>query len=453
MTISKHLKSDSTGNSLSVSNSSTAAKARIKVLLIAERANPEYTSIPLTGWCHSRAVADLADVHVVTQHWNGPAFLRTGFSDFTGINTSIVHEPMKLLIAALRGGKGKGWTVETALSALEYYYFEMMVWRRFGKRIKAGEFDIVHRLIPSTPTAASLIASKCKKAGVPFVIGPMTGGLPWPEAFSEVRRKEKEWLSNIREIYRYMPGYQSTRADAAAIMIGSQSNMTQVEECYRDKCVYIPSNAIDVERFHRQRQPSSTLPLKAIFIGRLVPYKGADMLIEAAMPLLKAGQMTLEIIGDGPERQTLAKQIQAADLTNAVELVGQLPQTELQGRLVKADIFTFPSIREFGGAVVIEAMAIGVVPVVVDYGGPAEMVTDSTGFKVPMGPREQIIADVRRVLEDLASRPEQIDRLSRQARQRVLDKFTWEVKAEQTVDVYRWVLEKDFLKPSYDYAS
>ncbi len=427
--------------------------SKIKVLLIAERANPEYTSIPLTGWCHSRAVADLADVHVVTQHWNGPAFLRAGFSDFTGINTSIVHEPMKLLIAALRGGKGKGWTVDTALSALEYYYFEMMLWRKFGSRIKSGEFDIVHRLIPSTPTAASLIASKCKKAGVPFVIGPITGGLPWPEEFRAVKRKEKEWLSNIREIYRYMPGYKSTRENAAAIMVGSQSNMTQVEPRYQDKCVYIPSNAIDIERFHRQRQPSSQLPLKAVFIGRLVPYKGADMLIEAAAPLLKSGQMTLEIIGDGPEREALERQIQAAGLTEAVEMVGQLPQTELQDRLVKADVFTFPSIREFGGAVVIEAMAIGVVPVVVDYGGPAEMVTESTGFKVPIGARSQIVADVRKVLEELVRNPEQIDRLGKNARQRVLDKFTWEVKAEQTVEVYRWVVEENFSKPEYDYVS
>ena len=429
-----------------------------RVLLIAERANPEYTSIPLRGWCHGRAIADLTDAHIVTQHWNGPAYLRTGFTNFTGINTSLVHEPMKLVIAALRGGKGKGWTMDTALSALEYYYFEWKVWQRFGKRIKAGEFDIVHRLIPSSPTVPSIIAARCKKAGVPFVLGPINGGLPWPKEFESARRQEKEWLSYIRDIYRLMPGYKSTREQAAAIMVGSQATLEKVADAYRPKCVYFPANAVDTQRFQQQRQPGEqhNRPIKLIFVGRLVPYKGADMLIEAAADLLRAGKVTLEIIGDGPQREALEQQIHRENLSGSVTLVGKVPHKQLQDRLAKADVFAFPSIREFGGAVVLEAMAIGLMPIVVNYGGPGEMVTPSTGYKVPLGDRQHIISGFRKVLNDVVTYPGQVDALGENARARILSKFTWQERAKQTLEVYRWALSKDteqaLPKPYYDYT-
>lgn len=439
-----------------------SATKRPRVLLIAERANPEYTSIPLRGWCHGRAIAEVADVHIVTQHWNGPAYLRTGFTDFTGIDTSVVHEPMKLLIAAMRGGKGKGWTMDTALSALEYYYFEFLVWRQFGKLIKSGEFDLVHRLIPSSPTVPSIIAAKCEKAGVPFMLGPINGGLPWPKEFSTARHQEKEWLSYIRDIYRWMPGYKSTREQAAAIVVGSQSTLSQVAEPYQSKCVYFPANAVDTTRFKRQRparfssvkatdRPNS--PIKLIFVGRLVPYKGADMLIEAAADLLKAGKVSLEIVGDGPQRKDLEAQVRLAELEDAVTLVGKVPHAQLQDRLAAADVFAFPSIREFGGAVVLEAMAIGLLPVVVDYGGPGEMVTPTVGYKVPLGDRTAIVNSFRQVLNEIVARPERIDELGGRSRDRILSKFTWEERARQTLEVYQWVLSKDRPKPHYDYTS
>ena len=430
-----------------------SALKRPRVLLIAERANPEYTSIPLRGWCHGRAIADLADAHIVTQHWNGPAYLRAGFTQFTGIDTSIIHEPMKLLIAALRGGKGKGWTMDTALSALEYYYFEWLVWRRFGRRIRAGEFDIVHRLIPSSPTVPSLIAAKCHSAGVPFVLGPLNGGLPWPSAFESARRQEKEWLSYIRDAYRLMPGYRATRDRASAIIVGSLATLEQVEKTYRAKCVYFPANAVDTQKFQRQRTLGQqyTRAIKLIFVGRLVPYKGADMLIEAASKLLQAGKVTLEIIGDGPQRDALAQQIHQANLDSSVTLLGKVPHAQLQDRLSQADVFAFPSIREFGGAVVLEAMATGLLPVVVDYGGPGEMVIASTGYKVPLGDRAQIVSGFRNALNNIVDFPNQIDAMGENARARILSKFTWEERARQTLDVYRWVLS-NAPKPHYDYT-
>jgi len=102
-------------------------------------------------------------------------------------------------------GSQKGWTILTALSLLSYHYFETLTWRRFGARVRAREFDIVHRLTPLSPAVPSPIARRCARAGVPFVLGPINGGLPWPAGFGHVRAREKEWLSYARGVHRWLP--------------------------------------------------------------------------------------------------------------------------------------------------------------------------------------------------------------------------------------------------------
>lgn len=423
----------------------------MRVLLLAEAANPEFVSVPLVGWSTAKALHSKADVHIVTQIRNREAFLRAGMvegQDFTAVDSEKVAAPMWKLAQILRMGEGKGWTVLQAIAALTYPYFEHLVWQKFGDRIRAGAFDVVHRVTPLSPTTSSLIAPKVKAAGVPFILGPLNGGVPWPKAFDSERRREREWLSYVRGAYKLLPGRTGTLASSSAILVGSHYTESDIPAPYRERCIYIPENAIDPERFGMLSSVGTEGPLRVGFVGRLVPYKGADMLIEAAVPLLRAGRVRVEIIGDGPMMQPLVAQAAQEGVADGVTFHGWKKHQEVQQILAGCSILGFPSIREFGGGVVLEAMALGVAPLIVDYAGPGELVGPETGFKIPLGSRPEIVAALRKELERLCDNRQEIVTVAGKARALVEQKFTWDRKAEQILEVYDWTLGRRAERPA-----
>lgn len=415
---------------------------RPRVLVVADSANPEWSSASLVGWSLTNALRSVAEVHLVTHLRNRENLERAGWvegRDFTAIDPSAVEAPVTRVGEGIRKLTRLGWTWTTAFSTVAYYWFESLVWRRFGREIRARRWDVVHRITPVSPAVPSTLAARCRRAGVPFVLGPVNGGVPWPREFRQALRREGEWLSYVRGARKLLPAYRSTRSSAAALLAGS-SYVWEDLAPYRERTVYLPENAIDPERFRGVARPRAEGPLRIVFVGRLVPLKGVDMLIEAAVPLLQAGKATLDLVGDGPEMPALRAQIAQAGVAAAVSLPGWIDQRDVIQRIARADVLGFPSIREFGGGVVLEAMALGVTPVVVDHGGPKELVTDETGVRVPLGPRAEIVAGLRQALESLEADRPRVGAMGERGRRRVAALFTWEVKAAQVAEVYRWVL-------------
>ncbi len=68
----------------------------------------------------------------------------------------------------------------------------------------------------------------------------------------------------------------------------------------------------------------------------------------------------------------------------------------------QADVLVFPSLREFGGAVIFEALGLGAVPVVADFGGPGDIVTPQVGYKIGLVNEGDLILKLESILKRLA---------------------------------------------------
>ncbi len=88
-----------------------------------------------------------------------------------------------------------------ALTAFNYPFslaFEWCAWRQLRRRIRFGEFDVVLRLLPIVSVLPSFFAFLLRNGPIPFVIGPVNGGLPWPAGFGQAEN-QKEWISGLSE--------------------------------------------------------------------------------------------------------------------------------------------------------------------------------------------------------------------------------------------------------------
>jgi len=429
---------------------------RIRPLIIAEAANPTLTSAALVGWSCAKAIAAETDAHIVTEWRNRDDFLRVGMvegTDFTAINNRrLQHLSWSLATKFSRKGSFS-WSLYAVLSNLVYPFFERKLWQIFGPKLRAGEFDLVHRLLPLSPTTTSWIAPRLKQIGVPFVLGPLNGGVPWPKGFDDLRQQERDGAGRLRAFTRFSPGLRQTRASADAILTASRTTLREMPASLRQRCIFIPENAVDLERFPLTPKAATnnvpSKPLRISFVGRLVALKGVDMLIAAAAPLIRNGALHLDIIGDGPERERLQAMVQSENIGAGVSMDGWIPHAQLGARLRESDLFVFPSIREFGGGVVLEAMALGIPSVVLDHGGPPELVPPGTGYVLPMTTREEIVTRLRQLLTELREDPAQLHAAGELAQAHVQKYYSWEAKAAQIHEVYRWVLGQRSTKPDW----
>jgi glycosyltransferase involved in cell wall biosynthesis len=148
------------------------------------------------------------------------------------------------------------------------------------------------------------------------------------------------------------------------------------------------------------------------------------------------------VIGDGPERARLEQLAKTLGVENSVTFCGWLSHAEVLNRMRSADIFLFPSVRDNGAGVVFEALACGAVPVVADFGGPGDIVHPEVGFKVTLTNETDMVAQMERVLKELAQNRELLQRLRQQGMIYAKEHLTWEAKARATTQVLHWVLRQ-----------
>ncbi|HSK34751.1 MAG TPA: glycosyltransferase family 4 protein [Propionicimonas sp.] len=180
--------------------------------------------------------------------------------------------------------------------------------------------------------------------------------------------------------------------------------------------------SVDTERFVPPAAPRTDGPLRILDVGRLVPEKGAPVLLDAVDLLTQRGvAVELRLVGGGDLDAELGRIIEERGLGDRVTLVGSVGQDEILSQYHWADVFCLPSFAEGLPVVLMEAMATELPVVTSTINGIPELVKDcSNGYLLPPG-RADLLADA---LARLASDPELRRKLGNQARTDVIEGFS-----------------------------
>jgi len=247
------------------------------------------------------------------------------------------------------------------------------------------------------------------------------------------------------------PGSRARVAEA----VGAIDQIVTVSRAIRDACesvgrprrpVEVVPNGADTRVFLPRDRAEARARLGlpddgpvVSYVGKLVPRKGVDALIDAMGLLARrpSGAPLLAAVGIGELRPSLEARARELGVADRVRFAGKVPHDEVAWWIAAGDVFVLPSLSEGLPTVVCEAMACARPVVATAVDGTPEIVEDGeTGFLVPPRDPPALAAALGRVLDD----PPLAARLAARAHERALEDYTWAANAARMVRLYEALL-------------
>ncbi|MBI1393921.1 MAG: glycosyltransferase [Alphaproteobacteria bacterium] len=193
-------------------------------------------------------------------------------------------------------------------------------------------------------------------------------------------------------------------------------------------------NGVDLDRF--RPVDGSTVRKRfglsgdlIVSVGHLIPRKGHDLVIDAVAALAHRGaDVSLLIIGDGPERQPLEAKARQANLADRVRFAGAVPNEELSEYYSAADVLALGSTREGWPNVLLEAMACGVPAVAPPVWGCAEVIAAPEAGRIAAERSAPALAEA--LSDILTNEPD------RAATRAYAERFSWEETSDALFDIF-----------------
>ncbi len=305
--------------------------------------------------------------------------------------------------------------------------------------LAGGDHAMVHCLTP----AGIYAYSDLYKHGVPLLVGPVGGGLRLPPGF-EALAGSRSVRARLRDLYysriTRRPEWLAYYRAAERVLIGTPHLLRYLPQEMHSRAQVLFDCFVDAAAFEpKPLQRTDTISLCCM--GRLESNKGQELLVEAMRRVLRSRRdVFATIVGDGSARRALERRISEAGIGSHVKLMGSLPHGEALRVLAGSDMFCLPTLREPGGAAILEAMAYGVPVITSDYGGPAYSVTRECGIKIKPAGYEDYVVRLEEAIRYLADRPGERARMGANARTRVLEHFSVEAFEAQIFRVYESII-------------
>lgn len=418
---------------------------RLGVLIVAENAslsNGGESYLPIQWF--RELLKEEADVHLLVHARSKPELDRS----LSGYSSRLHYVPEVLLQKIL-------WQIGAALpshireftSGWAVHLITQVMQRRVARRlIVQYAIDVVHEPTPVAPRLPTLMYD----LGVPVVIGPMNGNMSYPPGYRRSRSyaerafvKVAQRLSDLANML--VPG----KRHADMLLVANERTRRALPTGCAAKVAILCENGVDPNVWLRPDDlpVGAARGLRLAFLGRLVDWKGVDLVLDVfAQVKVRVPSAELSIIGEGPERRRLQSQAETLGLSDAVTFHGWVSPERCPKLLSQSDVLLFPSIFECGGAAVLEAMALGMTVVALNWGGPGDYLDAECGVLIEPISRDHTVAAMVSAVLDLT--PDKRRAFGEAAQRRIAEDYTWPAKVRQILGVYQAILKAPETVPS-----
>ena len=311
--------------------------------------------------------------------------------------------------------------------------------------IRDKGINLVHQVGPVSPRIPSLLYG----LKVPVVFGPMSGDMDYPPAFRYLhggvsRVVEKAGRQFSRALNRVFPG----KLQADCLLVANAQTRAALPGGDRANVVDLVEIGIDADEWlefgRTGPDTAGRAGVRFAFVGRLIPLKGVDLLLEAFARVIKANpDARLQIIGSGETEASLRELARTLDIAEAVEFTGWLSPAEVARALAASHVFVLPSLRECGGIVMLEAMALGLPVVATRWGGPGTYLDDDVAMLVEPDSRHGFVQGLAEAMSKLAQSPELRQRMGEAGVRKVREtSLNWHRKVDRILEIYRQTVDR-----------
>lgn len=261
------------------------------------------------------------------------------------------------------------------------------------------EFDVVYWLRPldQPHLLFPAVMLSLLPPGMPMVIGPV--GLPLPQTARGLDRGITHHL--IPPVARVLHQLLDHRIKSdVTVLVATPDAADPLPERWAHRACHV-SLGVDEKQFLPAAQPQTP---RILCIGTLSEYKGVLELLEAfALVRRSVPGAKLDLVGDGPERNTVEKRVAQPDLQGAVTIHGALPHAMTPALMRSARVLVSASHGEAFGRVLLEAMATARPVIAVRSGGPKALIVEGEGgFLVGVADVDALRERMVRLLQDEA---------------------------------------------------
>lgn len=301
---------------------------------------------------------------------------------------------------------------------LKFYSIKEL--REVGKKLSKNEISLVHLQHVWDPYI-HIIARAARKKGIPYIITPRGMLEPWIMNRHPLKKKIAMWLYQRKDIEK-----------AAYLHATCEMEKENIRKLgFKNPMVVIP-NGIEIS--HAKQKPEWKEVRNILFMSRVHPKKGIELLIEAIAGIQNK-QLKLIVAGEGDESyvEELKQLCKEKNVSEQIEFAGGVYGEEKWELYHASDLFVLPTYSENFGIVVAEALATGL-PVITTTGTPwQELVTEKCGWWIDLA-----VENLQKAItEALQLEPEELKAMGVRGEKLIMEKYNIQVVANKIYEFYQ----------------